>query len=175
MARPEWSPSKAELKAIYEMAKAGYTDGRIAKVLNIANDTYIKHKSKFFEELKKGREEGTPIIVDMVVSALVKKCLGFEYEEVTEEAHYIHKDGYMAIEEGKQMRVTKRVKKFVPPSDQAIFYYLGNRAADKWRSVNYKSEIDIGDNAKEYFKEIVKAMRERDLDGKSEKITTKAK
>jgi hypothetical protein len=163
MARSEWKPTKEELKAIYELAKSGCTDEDIIGTLNIAKSTFYKHKSNFFEQLKKGREEGTPLVIDQVVNALIKKATGFEYEEITEEPYYIHKDGYIAVQEGKKMVITKRVKKYVVPSDQAIFYYLGNRAPERWKSVNYaKTEIELGPDAGERFKEIADALEKSD-------------
>lgn len=152
--RPKWKPTKEDLKAIYELAKQGCTDEEIGKAIGICKDTFIKHKSTFFDELKKGRDEGLPINIASVENALLRKCRGFEYEEITEEPVWLVKDGYPAIHEDKQMRITKRVRKFVPPSDSAIFYYLGNRAPDKWKSVNYtKHEHELGpDELKEFAK-----------------------
>ena len=167
--RPKYVPSKAHLKAIYELAKAGLTDKEISEEIGIAYRTFCTHKNKFIQELKKGREEGTPINVDRVESALLKKACGFEYEEITREPVYIHKDGYIAIEEGKQMQVTKVVRKMVVPSDTAIIYYLGNRASDRWKSVNYKpNEGILPEDAAGYFKEIANVLRERDTGKKVE-------
>ena len=161
--RPKYVPSKAHLKAIYELAKAGLTDKEISEEIGIAYRTFCTHKNKFIQELKKGREEGTPINVDRVESALLKKACGFEYEEITREPVYIHKDGYIAIEEGKQMQVTKVVRKMVVPSDTAIIYYLGNRAPDKWKSINNNTfEHELGPDAKEHFSKIADAIEKLD-------------
>ena len=163
MARPKTVITTEQIKAIYKLAKAGCSDHEIAKAIGISYPTFLKNKFEFFDLLKKGREEGLPIHIAAVENALLRKACGFEFTEVTREPHYVHKDGYIAIHEDKEMQVTKTVTKYVVPSDQSIFYYLGNRAPEKWHSVNYaKIEHELGDTAGEYFKQIADALEKSD-------------
>ena len=72
-----------------------------------------------------------------VEKSLYKLCTGYEYEEIK-----------TIVEEGangkKRTRIEK-TKKTVPPSTQAIQFYLKNRAPDQW---NDKRELilDTKDN-----------------------------
>jgi hypothetical protein len=163
MSKPEFKANKEQKKAIYELAKSGCSDAEIAEAIGIHRHTFAKHKYTYFDELKKGREEGEPINISNVENALLKKALGFEYIEITREPHWAKQDGYIGIEKDKGMMVTKEVTKMVIPSDQAIFYYLGNRAADRWKSVNYqKIENELGPDAAEFFKQIADAIERTD-------------
>lgn len=66
--------------------------------------------------LKKGKE-----VVDIEVeNALLKRALGYSYEETMIEDS----------PDGRKKRVTK---KFIPPDVAAIVFFLKNRRPDKWR------------------------------------------
>lgn len=66
--------------------------------------------------IKKGRE----VCDYMVENALVKRALGYTYEEVT-------------VEQRPDGNVRKLVKKQVPPDVGAAIFYLKNRMPKKWR------------------------------------------
>nr|WP_207734164.1 transposase [[Eubacterium] tenue] len=97
-------------------ARDGLTDEQIAKNLGIAYSTFREYKNKYSAlsaSLKKGKE-----VVDYEVeNALLKRALGYEYDEVT-------------YENGKE---TKRVTKQVAPDTTAQIFWLKNRKPDKWR------------------------------------------
>jgi len=160
--RPIFKATKHQLKAIYELGKRGCNDAEIAEAIGISYPTFQKHKHEFFDILKKGREEGEPIIIDMIENALIKKALGYEYEEITKErVSYQLKPGHKIYTD--EMKVTKIVKKHIVASDQAIFYYLGNRAPGRWKSVNYqRHEIEGIENISEYFKAVAAEIKESD-------------
>ena len=105
-----------KLTLIEGWARDGLTDEQIAKNLGIGIRTFYEYKSKypqFSQSLKKGKE-----IVDYEVeNALLKRALGYEYDEVT-------------YENGEE---TKRVTKQVVPDTTAIIFWLKNRRPDKWR------------------------------------------
>jgi hypothetical protein len=69
---------------------------------------------------------------------LYKKCNGFEYEEITRERMDV--PGKKQGDPPKsKMVITKKVRKFVVPSDGAIEFYLTNKLPDEYK---HKSEVD---------------------------------
>ena len=105
-----------KLTLIEGWARDGLADEQIAKNLGIAYSTFREYKNKYSAlsaSLKKGKE-----VVDYEVeNALLKRALGYEYDEVT-------------YEHGKE---TKRVTKQVAPDTTAQIFWLKNRRPDKWR------------------------------------------
>ena len=91
-------------------ARGGITDEQIAKNMGIAPSTLYEWKKKskeFSESLKKGKE-----LIDFEVeNALLKRALGYEYEEET------YENGIL----------TKKVKKHVAPDTTAQIFWLKNR------------------------------------------------
>ena len=100
-------------------ARDGLTDEQIAKNLDIVPSTLYEWKrqySEISEALKKGKE-----VVDIQVeNALLKRALGYSYEEKKVEVS----------EEGT--KVTKTIKEVVPDTTAQIFW-LKNRRPDRWR------------------------------------------
>ncbi|MBM6875783.1 HNH endonuclease [Fusobacterium mortiferum] len=85
MAKSKWETHvKDKLILVEGWARNGLTDEQIAKNLGISTDTFYRYKkeySDFSESLKKGKE-----IIDFEVeNALLKRALGYTYEEITEE------------------------------------------------------------------------------------------
>lgn len=105
-----------KLTLIEGWARDGLTDEQIAKNLGVNIATFYRYKKdycEFCESLKRGKE-----IVDYEVeNALLKRALGYEYDEVT-------------YENGKE---TKRVTKQIAPDTTAQIFWLKNRKPDKWR------------------------------------------
>ena len=100
-------------------ARDGLTDEQIAKNLDIVPSTlyeWNRQYSEISEALKKGKE-----VVDIEVeNALLKRALGYSYEEKKVEVS----------EEGT--KVTKTIKEVVPDTTAQIFW-LKNRRPDRWR------------------------------------------
>ena len=105
-------------------ARDGLTDEQIAHNMGITVKTLWVWKNKYGKlcnALKKGKE-----VVDTIVeNALLKRALGYRYDEVT-------------IEDGIE---TKRVTKEVQPDTTAQIFWLKNRRPDKWRD-KQKEETD---------------------------------
>lgn len=103
----------------------GLTDEQIAKNIGIQRPTLYDWKKKYSDisdALKKGKE-----IVDYEVeNALLKRALGYEYDE---EKIEVQKD-----RNGKTIstKVVQTVKQ-IPPDVGAIALWLKNRRPDKWR------------------------------------------
>ena len=110
------------LKEIEAWARNGLTDEQIAKNLGVAYSTFRKYKDEypaFSSALKKGKE-----VVDIEVeNALLKRALGYEYEEVK-----------TLIEEvdGKRKKKIEKTTKHVPADVSAAIFWLRNRKGFVW-------------------------------------------
>lgn len=123
----KWNDVKEKLMLVECWARDGLTDEQIANNLGIATSTFYDYKKKyseFSESLKKGKE-----VVDYEVeNALLKRALGYEYEEKTFETEYNReKEEYIE-------RLTKRVTKQVVPDTTAQIYWLNNRKPKQWKN-----------------------------------------
>ncbi|WP_055185362.1 hypothetical protein, partial [Clostridium paraputrificum] len=94
---------------------------------------YLSEHNELSERLKKGKE-----IVDVQVeNALLKRALGYKYEEVTKEK-VLNKDT------GEyELKVTKVVTKEVQPDTTAEIFWLKNRKPETWRD---KKDIEHSGN-----------------------------
>ena len=108
-------------------ARDGMTDGQIAHNIGITKTTLYDWKKRypdFSASLKRGKE-----VVDREVeNALLKRAIGFEYDEIT----------YERTETG-DLVVTKKIRKTVVPDTTAQIFWLKNRKPEDWRD---KRQID---------------------------------
>jgi hypothetical protein len=121
------------------LARQGMIDKQIYKALGISHETfyrYLKIYPEFSEALKKGK---SPVDTE-VENALLKRALGYEYEETMIE--------YKPPEGGKDEKdktakpvAIKKTMKQVIPDVTAQIYWLKNRRPDKWRD---RHEMGIG-------------------------------
>ena len=115
----EWLTPEGLLK-IEGWARDGLTDEQIAKNMGVSVSTLNNWKNMhpdILESLKRGKE----VVDRQVENALLKRALGYEYEEVKEK-----------FEDGE---ITERTvtKKEVVPDTTAQIFWLKNRKPDKWR------------------------------------------
>lgn len=133
MAKSKWEQVKEKLNLVECWARDGLTDEQISKNLGISKDTFYKYKKEhtdFSDSLKKGKE-----VVDYEVeNALLKRALGYEYEERTYETEYDK------IQEKYIERMTKRVTKQVVPDTTAQIYWLNNRKPKQWKNKRIDEE-----------------------------------
>ena len=126
MAKSKWDSVKDKLDLVECWARDGLTDEQIANNLGIGYTTFKDYKKRypsFSTALKKGKE-----VVDYEVeNALLKRALGYSYEEKT-----IEKLWNESKEEYEEV-VTKRVRKEVVPDTTAQIFWLKNRKPNKWR------------------------------------------
>ena len=111
-------------------ARDGLTDEQIAQNMGIRTSTLYDWKKKYSEiseSLKKGKE----VVDTQVENALLKRALGYRYEEVTKEVN----------EDTQCLETTKVVTKEVQPDVTAQIFWLKNRRSDKWRD-KQKEETD---------------------------------
>lgn len=121
----EWvQPDKLIL--LQGWARDGLTDEQIASNVGIATSTLYEWKKKYkdiSEALKKGKE-----VVDIEVeNALLKRALGYEYEETTTEIVWNPQT------ECYEEKVHKTVKKQMAADTTAAIFWLKNRKPEVWR------------------------------------------
>ncbi|WP_108669542.1 transposase [Peribacillus acanthi] len=129
----EWLTDEG-LLLIEGWARDGLTDEQIAHNIGIQRPTLYDWKKKYSDisnALKKGKE----VIDRQVENALLKRALGYSYEEVI-------------YEEGVE---TRRVVKEVHPDTTAQIFWLKNRKPSEWRdkqsiehsgSISYEKLLD---------------------------------
>ena len=137
-------------------ARDGLTDEQIAKNLGISKDTFYKYKSSytdFSDSLKRGKE-----VVDREVeNALLKRALGYKYEEVTKEKVAIRNDNGDVV--GYDLEVTKVVIKEVVPDTTAQIFWLKNRKPEVWRDkkdIEHSGEVNSNMTIQEIDEQIAK-------------------
>lgn len=126
---------KPHLKKIEEWARSGATEKEICDALGIALSTFYEYK-KQYSELSSALRAGRQHVVLNIKAALLKKALGFEYEE----KRGVKKDGEIV-----SMEVYMR---YSPPDTTAAAMLLRNYD-ENWRdkdsaSTDFKrQEIEI--------------------------------
>lgn len=133
-------------------ARDGLTDGELAVKMGVSPSTLYAWKKdhlEISEALKKGKE-----VVDIQVeNALLKRALGYSYDEVMIEES---DDGY-------KRRITK---KFIPPDTAAAFIWLKNRRPDKWRDkppeINSINDAPREDGLSKSLKEMAEELESDD-------------
>lgn len=126
---PAWAKSLATLGAI---------DETIASKMNISVPTLIAWKKKYPEFLK-ALSEGKASIDEQVESALFRRAMGYDYDEVTEKPKIIKRNNrpveVMAVAEVKHLQKA--------PEVLAQMFWLKNRKAENWRD---KQEVEHSGN-----------------------------
>lgn len=115
----DWITLEGLLK-IEGWARDGLTDEQIAANIGIRAGTLYEWKNRFpefSEALKKGKE----VVDRQVENALLKRALGYEYEEVKEKF------------EGGELTERTVTRKEVVADTTAQIFWLKNRKPDKWR------------------------------------------
>lgn len=118
----EWLELEGLLK-LEGWARDGLTDEQISSNMGITTSTLYVWKNKY-SEISEALKRGKEVIDRQVENALLKRALGYKYDEVT-------------IEGGVE---TKRVTKEVVPDTTAQIFWLKNRKPDAWRD---KKDVDL--------------------------------
>lgn len=130
-------------------ARDGLTDEQIAHNIGIRRETLCVWKNKYpniSNALKKGKE----VVDRQVENALLKRALGYEYEEVKT---YVEIDGH-----GREKKRKEITKKIIAPDTTAQIFWLRNRKGKVWSN---REQIDA-DKIKadiEYTKEKTKLLK----------------
>lgn len=125
-----------KLELIEGWARDGLTDEQIAEKMGIGVTTLYDYKKKypeFLKSLKKGKE----VVDRQVESALLKRALGYETQEVKRELVLNKETGQ------KELTITEIKNKEVQPDTTAQIFWLKNRKPDEWRD---KQDIELDVN-----------------------------
>lgn len=132
MAKSKWETHvKDKLILVEGWARDGLTDEQIAKNLGINIATFYRYKNEyceFCEALKRGKE----VVDTEVENALLKRALGYTYDEET----------YEELSDGTSK--SKVVTKHIPGDTTAQIFWLKNRKPGVWRdktAVEHSGEI----------------------------------
>ena len=124
-----WIEPEGILK-IEGWARDGLTNEQIAGNMGISRET-LNQWSKKYPDISDALKKGKEVVDRQVENALLKRALGYEYDEIT-------------MEYGKE---TKRVTKQVVPDVTAQIFWLKNRKPDQWRDkrdIEHSGEIGRG-------------------------------
>lgn len=102
---------------------------------------WIKQKTDFADQVKCARKDGELNAISRVEATLLKLATGYEYEDVKTEygSELNQKTGKYEPVIRKQVRI----KRNVPPSTEAIKFFLTNRAPAQWKNRNEHEFKDI--------------------------------
>ena len=139
----DYKPEFAQM-AYVAISESGFSMPQLCKLFGVkARSTIYKwredHK-EFSDAVKRGRKfyEG-----DKIHKALVKRAVGFRYQENT----------YEYDTEGKP-KLVKRVSKFYPPETAAIKHWQVNCDPDNWKDTKrFEGNLTIGEAIKELEEE----------------------
>ena len=137
--------AKFEEKSIVvlNLLSEGYNMTDAAKKANISKDTlyeWIKTKTDFSDAVKRAKEEGEQKAVRDVEAALLDLAKGREWEEVVTEYEgrpnpkYDPNDPDSGDPVIPVIKKQRRVRKHIPPSADAIKFYLTNKRPDIWKN-----------------------------------------
>lgn len=115
----EWLEPEGLLK-IEGWARDGLVEEQIVKNMGISVSTINEWKNRF-PEIKEALKKGKEVVDREVENALLKRALGYEYEEITEKY------------EMGELTETKVTKKQVVPDTTAQIFWLKNRKPREWR------------------------------------------
>lgn len=121
------------LARIEQWAREGLTDEQISRKMGINRATYYDWLKKY-PDISDAVKNGKAPVDIQVENALLKRALGYEYEEVVTEIIELPGGGHR-----KQVRKTT---KSVVPDTTAQIYWLNNRRPDRWRA---KPQPDASD------------------------------
>lgn len=134
-----WIAPEGLLK-IQGWARDGLSDKQIAHNIGITQTTLYEWQKRF-PELSEALKKGKEVVDREVENALLKRAMGYEYDEVTQEP-VTDKDTGIT-----EMRVTKRVTKQIAPDVTAQIFWLKNRKPDEFRDkrdVELSGHVDLG-------------------------------
>ncbi|MEY8275106.1 transposase [Blautia marasmi] len=145
----EWLEPEGLLK-LQGWARDGLIDEQIAENMGIVPSTLYEWKKKYpniSEALKKGKE----VVDRQVENALLKRALGYEYEE--------KKTEQWEDAEGNPCEKITVTRKQIAPDTTAQIFWLKNRKSDVWRD-KHEVNSNSGEKAVEkYIRAIEEDMR----------------
>jgi len=136
------------LSDIQQWISEGDSIRDLCKKLSISPDTWYRY-CKEHETLSELVELGRCLLNADVEKSLFRLCIGYEYEELKT---IIEED-----KNGKKRTRIEKLKRYQPPSAQAIAFYLRNRCPEQWSD---KREIILDTTNEQARKELFLQMLE---------------
>lgn len=134
----EWL-TEDNLKRINAWVRDGLSDAQVAKNMGISKTTFYDWIGKYpaiSDSVKKGKE---PIDFE-VENALLKRALGYDYEET--------KTIITLNAKGEREKKVIKTQKHISPDPTAAIFWLKNRQPEKWRKTTKifedKTKVEIG-------------------------------
>lgn len=146
MAKSKWPLVKDKLPQVEKWARDGLTEAQICKNLGISRNTLNDYKKRY-PDILNALKRGKAVSISEVENALVKRALGYEYEEVKT---YIKKG-----DDGTVTTYTEKTVKHQPPDVGACAIILKNKAPEQY--TNDKAALELKRQELELRKEIEKA------------------
>lgn len=134
-----WIAPEGLLK-IQGWARDGLSDKQIAHNIGITQTTLYEWQKRF-PELSEALKKGKEVVDREVENALLKRAMGYEYDEITQEPVTDKDTGITEV------RVTKRVTKQIVPDVTAQIFWLKNRKPEEFRDkrdVELSGSVDLG-------------------------------
>lgn len=162
----KYIPLPEDCEYVFDCACQGISVMEIIKGLEIDFKTWQKNLPTFSKHLKKGRKQFQKHLerrIPEVESSLIKRALGYEYEETSKKQHGKVIDGVL---KNGTVEVTT-TKKHVPANPAAIFFFLTNLLKDKYKHAQHIDHTTAGDKIRrdvdqfsdEQLAEMEKALR----------------
>ena len=126
----DWITEEGLLK-IEGWARDGLTDEQISLNMGRHASTLYEWQTRY-PEISQALKKGKEVIDRQVENALLKRALGYEYEEVKQ---IIEKD-----DKGKDRKRIEKTVKHVVPDVGAQIFWLKNRKPQVWRD---KQQVDL--------------------------------
>lgn len=118
-------------------ARDGLTNEQLAANMGVTVKTFYEWQARF-EQFREAVKRGKAPVDIQVENALLKKALGYDYEETTTEV--------IEQPDGTKRKHIKKTIKHVIPDTLAQIYWLKNRRPDKWRDKPMAGDVsDIED------------------------------
>lgn len=135
--KSKWPGVEARLNEIQNWARNGLTDKQIAANLGISRTTLNEYRQAR-PELQEALNTGKMLCIAELENALVKRALGFEFEETKT---------YIKYEDGKEVKYQERIKRYCPPHVGACIILLKNKDRDGnggagWSDDPVKRDLD---------------------------------
>lgn len=119
----EWVTEDALLR-VQSWARDGLNDEQIAGNIGIGTSTFYEWQNRF-PEFREAIKKGKAPVDAEVENALLKRALGYDYEETVTEIE--------ELGEGRQKKHVRKVKKHMPADVTAQIFWLKNRRPGRWR------------------------------------------
>jgi hypothetical protein len=138
------------IRIAYEVMSLGATITKLAKVFDVNADSIYEWQKKypeFSESIQWGRDIFDSEVVE---EALHKRATGYQYKIKT----------YIAVGQ-ENLFLYKIVEKYMPPSVEAIRFWLSNRNPRRWGNKNNETENKIIFYTKEDVERMLQGEKEK--------------